>query len=198
VTAIPDKAAHYRTAIPLFEELRGERVLLRPYQEADTAHLFEAIEESRDYLLKWIGFPNAHSSAAQSRDWIIRQKARWLLREDMPAGIWDISTGRYLGDCRLYPQSWESRYFSLSYWLRQSASGQGFMTEAVGLWVQFAFGTLQATRIEIRCDARNERSAAVARRLGFVLEGQLRNHMLAPDGTLRTSLIFSRIPEDTP
>jgi RimJ/RimL family protein N-acetyltransferase len=71
------------------------------------------------------------------------------------------------------------------------------MTEAVSLWVKFAFETLKANRIEIRCDARNERSAAVARRLGFVLEGQLRNHMLAPDGTLRTSLIFSRIPEDS-
>jgi RimJ/RimL family protein N-acetyltransferase len=101
-----------------------------------------------------------------------------------------------LGDCRLYPQSWEIRAFSLSYWLRESEIGQGFITEAVNLWVQFAFEKLQAMRIEIRCDARNERSVAVARRLGFVLEGQLRNHMLAPDGTLRISLIFSRIPAD--
>jgi RimJ/RimL family protein N-acetyltransferase len=194
---MPDQSSTYRTAITLFEELRGASVLLRSYDDNDASDLFNAVDESRDYLSEWIGFPDGHRTLDQTRDWIVRQKAKWLLREDMPAGIWQIASGHFLGDCRLYPQSWEARSFSLSYWLRKSAAGHGFMTEAVNLWVKFAFETLKANRIEIRCDARNERSAGVARRLNFTLEGQLRNHMLAPDGTLRTSLIFSRIPEDS-
>jgi hypothetical protein len=85
----------YRTAIPLFEELRGASVLLRPYQETDEADLFNAVEESRAYLSQWIGFPDGHRTFDQTRDWIVRQKAKWLLREDMPAGIWSISNGRF-------------------------------------------------------------------------------------------------------
>jgi RimJ/RimL family protein N-acetyltransferase len=186
----------YRTLIALFDELRGERVLLRPYQPADAPALFEAVEESRPYLDQWIGFGHGHRSVEQSHDWIIRQQARWLLRDDMPCGIWEIATGRFLGDSRIYPQSWESRYFSLSYWLRRSATGHGYMTEAVRLLTRYAFDELNASRVEIRCDERNQASAGVAQRLGYVQEGRLRNHILAPDGTLRTTIIFARIPED--
>jgi len=53
-----------------------------------------------------------------------------------------------------------------------------------------AFRDLGADRVEIWCDARHERSAAVARRLGFLLDGTLPNHVRATDGTLATGLCF--------
>jgi len=43
-------APTYRTLIPLFEELCGERVIVRPYHESDAQALFEAVAESRDHL----------------------------------------------------------------------------------------------------------------------------------------------------
>jgi ribosomal-protein-serine acetyltransferase len=49
-----------RTLIPLFEELRGERVLVRPYQESDAQALFEAVAESRDHLRPWLPFADTH------------------------------------------------------------------------------------------------------------------------------------------
>ena len=73
----------YRTLIPLFEELRGERVLVRPYRESDAQALFEAVAESRDHLRPWLPFADTHQSAEESRDWIIHQVANWLLREDL-------------------------------------------------------------------------------------------------------------------
>jgi ribosomal-protein-serine acetyltransferase len=66
----------------------------------------------------------------------------------------------------------------------------------VKLLTDYAFTELAAQRIEIRCDERNIRSAAIPQRLGFVQEGRLRNYDLAPDGTLRNMLIFSLVPED--
>ena len=70
------------------------------------------------------------------------------------------------------------------------------MTEAVRLLVDYAFASLNVNRLEIRCDERNTRSAAVAQRLGFVQEDRIRNDDAGPDGTLRNTLIFSRIPGD--
>jgi len=52
----------YCTLIPLFEELRGERVLVRPYRESDAQALFEAVAESRDHLRPWLPFADAHQS----------------------------------------------------------------------------------------------------------------------------------------
>ena len=186
----------YRTLIPLFEELRGERVLVRPYRESDAQALFEAVAESRDHLRPWLPFADTHQSAEESRDWIIHQVANWLLREDLIVGIWEAATNRYLGGSGLHPSSWEIRYFEIGYWIRASASGRGYITEAVKLLTDYAFTALAAKRVEIRCDERNVRSAAVPQRLGFVQEGRLRNRELAPDGTLRNMLIFSLIPAD--
>src|SRR5205823_14347527 len=110
--------------------------------------------------------------------------------------VWQVATARYLGGSGLHPHDWESRYCEIGYWIRLSASGQGYIAEAVQLLTDYAFSALKATRVEIRCDERNVRSAAIPQRLGFVQEGRLRNHELAPDGTLRNLLIFSLIPAD--
>ena len=185
----------YHTLLPLFDELRGNRVLVRPYQIVDAAALFEAVEESRTHLDPWIGFGEGHASLEQSQDWINHKSARWLLREEMATGIWEITTNRYLGDCSLKPQNWDVPSFSIGYWLRASATGQGFMTEAVQLLVDFAFNSLKARRVAIGCDEMNIASAAVAKRLGFEQEARLRNDMLGKDKTLRNTLIFSRISE---
>ncbi|HLL48940.1 MAG TPA: GNAT family N-acetyltransferase, partial [Longimicrobiaceae bacterium] len=58
----------------------------------------------------------------------------------------------------------------IGFWLCRSAEGQGIVTEATRILTNLALTGLGAARVEIRCDARNERSAAVARRLGYVLE----------------------------
>lgn len=70
------------------------------------------------------------------------------------------------------------------------------MTESVRLLVDLAFGHLGARRVELQCDATNERSRKTAERCGFVFEGRLRNRSRTPDGQLRDDLIFSLIPED--
>jgi RimJ/RimL family protein N-acetyltransferase len=70
------------------------------------------------------------------------------------------------------------------------------MCEAARLVVDMAARELNANRLQIRCDARNRHSAAVAERLGFVREGALRNASRAPDGSLHTTLIYGLIPGD--
>ena len=184
----------YRTLIPFFEELRGERIIVRPYRESDAQDLFEAIAESRDHLRPWMPFADAHQTVEESRDWIIHTIAHWLLREDMTMGIWEATTNHYLGGTGLHVHSWDTGYFEIGYWIRASAGGQGYITEAVRLLANYAFDTLKATRLEIRCDELNVRSAAIPQRLGFVREGCLRNDMTAPDGRIRNTLVFSLIP----
>ncbi|HEY6284593.1 MAG TPA: GNAT family N-acetyltransferase [Ktedonobacteraceae bacterium] len=186
----------YHTLIPLFEELRGERVLVRPYREGDAQALFEAMNESRDHLRPWMPFADEHQTVDESRHWIIQQMAHWLLRDDLALSIWEQSTGRYLGGTGLYPHDWEIGYFEIGYWLRTSAEGYGYVTEAVRLLTNFALDSLKANRLEICCDELNTRSAAIPKRLGYVLEGRLRNHLATSDGRLRTTLVFSLIPTD--
>lgn len=186
----------FRALTPIFDELRGERVIVRPYRVEDAEALQEAIAESREHLRPWMPFADEHQSVEETRDWITHQMSDWLLRESLGVGIWEGASGRYLGGSGLHPRKWEIGFFEIGYWLRKSAEGNGYMVEAVKLLVDFAFGPLRANRLEIQCDELNERSAAVARRLGFVQEGLLRNDDKGMDGTLRNTLVFSRIPSD--
>ncbi len=188
----------YPTLIPLFEELHSERLVVRPYHERDAQQLNEAVAESRDHIRPWLPFADAHQTVEETRDWIINQEAAWLTRRDLVLGVWERTTSRFLGGTGIHPRSWENRCFEIGYWLRVSAPGHGYMTEAVQLLTNYAFAELAANRVEIRCDEHNIRSAAIPRRLGFVQEARMRNHMAAPDGSLRTTLVFALIPSDLP
>jgi RimJ/RimL family protein N-acetyltransferase len=60
----------------------------------------------------------------------------------------------------------------------------------------FAFQILKANRIEINCNERNIRSRKVAERLGFQLEGTLRNYQLGVDGQLENVCVYALTDED--
>ena len=182
------------TLIPLPDELRSPRLLLRPYGPADADQVFAAIDESRAHLRPWMAWVDGHASVDNSRDWCARCAANWLLRTELTVGIFAATSGRYLGCVSLHDPDWDLRAFRIGYWLRASAVGQGYATEAVRMLVDLAVGPLGARRVELRCDARNGPSRRVAERVGFVLEGQLRNAFLAPDGQPADALVFALIP----
>ena len=186
----------YRSQLPAFAELRGERVVARPWRESDAQELFAAIVASRKHLLPWLPWATTYQRVEDALDFIVRAKSWWLLRETMAVGLWDASTGELVGGCGLHPRDWSAPSFEIGYWLRQASEGHGYVTEAVKLLTDYAFTTYGAQRVFIRCDARNTRSAAVPERLGFRREAHLRNDGLAYDGVFRDTLIYALTPDD--
>ncbi|WP_407681731.1 GNAT family N-acetyltransferase [Pseudalkalibacillus salsuginis] len=96
-------------------------------------------------------------------------RVNFLLRDEFTFYILDKLSGAFIGTCSLVRVDWQVRRFEIGYWIRQSASRQGFMSEAVDGVTQFAFKNLQANRIEIRCDTRNSASCRVAELCGGVV-----------------------------
>src|SRR5262245_50770886 len=184
----------------MFEELRGSRVLVRPYDLVDAPQRFEAMEESREHIRRWDP-EDAETcrTLEETRDWILRRKSQWSLRQSFSMGVWRQDTTDYLGGIGFHvrqPGGWNVPAFSIGYWIRPSAEGHGYVTEAVELVVKYAFDVLKAQRIEIICDPDNVRSVAIPKRLGFQLEGRVRNVYRYPNGNLCDELIFSLIPSD--
>ena len=184
------------TLIPLPDELRSERLVLRPYCPEDAEQVFAAVDESREHLRPWMPWVDGHASRDDSRDYCARSAANWLLRAELHLGIFEAASGRYLGGTGMHDPDWDLRAFSVGYWLRATAVGRGYATEAVRRLVDLAFGDLAARRVELRCDARNGPSRRVAERAGFVLEGRLRQASLAPDGQPADVLVFALIADD--
>ena len=78
------------TLIDLPSELRGSRVLLRPYLGGDAEQVFAAIDASRDHLRPWVTWVDNNRTVDDVRDYCIRSQASWLLRTELALGtlVW--------------------------------------------------------------------------------------------------------------
>ena len=181
-------------AIP--EELIGSRVLLRPLRVRDAPAVWEAVQESRDRLAAWLPWVNTVHSLDEERAVIAGLRTHWKRRKGLVVGIFDRATGRYLGGSGLQRIDWDLRIFEIGYFIRTSAEGRGYVTEAVQLLTRCAFDRLEANRVDIYVDPRNVRSARVPECLGFVLEGVLRRVRADVQGRPTDRQVFALIRED--
>jgi RimJ/RimL family protein N-acetyltransferase len=121
-------------------------------------------------------------------------RERWDGHELFDFGIFRASDQAYLGNVGVHSISWEHRRCELGYWLAGPYEGQGYMAEAVTALERMLFA-MGFNRIEIRCSSANVRSSAVPRRLGYRLEGSLRQDCVEK-GTYRDTWVFARIRSD--
>ena len=88
---------------------------------------------------------------------------------------WHIFEGTALcGSIRLKEIDHDDRKAAIGYYLGSRFQGKGIATASVRAVLGHAFGPLSLNRIELQCAAGNQSSIALARRLGFTLEGVLR------------------------
>jgi RimJ/RimL family protein N-acetyltransferase len=83
-------------------------------------------------------------------------------------------------------------------WLAGPAQRTHVNTEAKLLMMTHAFDRWDVRAVQIRTDARNDRSRAAIERLGFVLDGVIRADMPGADGTERNSAVYSMLAAEWP
>lgn len=100
----------------------------------------------------------------QKWDWQ-QQMARYFLirRHDDNALIGGININNL--------QLGAARHGSLGYWIDQQNQGQGYMDEAIGLVLSYAFTGLGLMRVHAACVPENEKSKRLILRCGFKEEG---------------------------
>jgi RimJ/RimL family protein N-acetyltransferase len=183
--------------IDIPERLDGERTVLLAPRAGVGAELAVVIGQSLSHLRPWMPWAQDTPTAESSELVVRRMQADFIARRDLTYQLYarraDGSPGRLLGGTGLHRMDWTVRRFEIGYWIRPEAAGRGHVTEAAKLLTTMAFDLLAARRVEIRCDARNAKSRAVAERCGFELEGILRNEALGVDGHPRDTAVYSRI-----
>jgi RimJ/RimL family protein N-acetyltransferase len=85
-----------------------------------------------------------------------------------------------------------------STWLAPEAQRTGINTHAKLLMLTHAFEVWEVRRVTLKTDARNVRSRMAIERLGAKLDGVLRAHMPASDGTVRNTALYSIIAAEWP
>jgi len=176
------------------DHLETERLLIRAPRAGDGPVINAGVCESMEELRPWMPWAQTIPTVEETEAHLRGAAAHFLQREDLPLTLWRKADGEYLGSSGIHRIDWSGPCMEIGYWIRTSQSGRGYVTEAVNGITAFAFDVLHAARIEIRCDARNVRSAAVAERAGYTLEARFHHHTRAVDGTLRDTLIYVKFP----
>jgi ribosomal-protein-serine acetyltransferase len=179
------------------DTIETERMVLRAPRPGDGPALHAGVIESLEELRPWMPWAQEAPTLEMEEEVVRRAHADFMARTDLMLLLFHKQTGTLIGGSGLHRILWDVPLFEIGYWLRTPYSGQGYMTEAVVGLTSFAFDTLHARRVEIQCDERNVRSAAVARRASFMLEGILRNHRRDHvNGELRNTMIFAQTRDD--
>lgn len=161
--------------------LAGTRIFLRPLSEADLGG---------DYL-RWLNDPEVARYLETGRfpvtpDDLRRYFERFAhSRDDLIFAIIDKATGLHIGNVTLNRISWMHRTTDTGLMIgKKEFWGRGYAYEAWGLVIRYAFERLGLRKIIAGVIDGNAASLATLQKLGFQIEGRLREELWA-DGVYR-------------
>jgi RimJ/RimL family protein N-acetyltransferase len=138
-------------------------------------------------------------SEAKMSEWVDSLLKLQEAGSDLPFTVVHLPTGRIAGATRYLNISQSHRSVEIGgTWYGLEFQRTMVNTEAKYLLLAYAFEKLACVRVQFKTDLRNERSQRAIERLGAVREGVLRNHMILPDGSLRSSVIYSILSDEWP
>jgi RimJ/RimL family protein N-acetyltransferase len=174
--------------------IRTPRLLIRPKQVGDGAITSAAVAETWEELHKWMRWAeNREGFTAELME--IRNRhvmASFILREGIELIGVETATGIAVVWCGLHDIDWQGRQCDTGYWVRKSAQGQGFATEAANAMVRYAFGELGMRRIGLTYSAGNDASRCIAEKLGFSFEGVQKGANVLPGGKSADRYCYAR------
>ena len=139
---------------------------LRLLEERHAAEVFAVVDQNRRHLEEWLPWVDATLTVDDSLSFIRASLQQFAANEGFAAGIW--KENRYIGGIGTLKIDWRNRKVEVGYWISRSNQGQGIVTDA---------------------------SRAVAERLGFKLDGTLRQGHLLHD-RYHDLLVFGIVKRD--
>jgi RimJ/RimL family protein N-acetyltransferase len=125
----------------------------------------------------------------------LRQQANGT---DLPFTVFHLADDRVVGmTCFMDIRPADRALEIGSTWYAPAYQRTAVNTECKYLLLCHAFEALGCIRVQLKTDLRNERSQRAIERLGAVREGVLRDHMILPDGTVRSSVYYSILKAET-
>jgi RimJ/RimL family protein N-acetyltransferase len=173
--------------------METDRLLIRTHKYGDGKQINEAMVESIKDLEQWMPWADHIPPVEETEEYVRKSMSNFILREALDYLIFLKGSNIFIG-CIGFPRlDWSVPKFEIGYWLRSSFHGNGYMTEAVEYMSKFAFDTLKAKRVEIHVNSKNLRSMKVAERLGFELEGVLKNSAYSKVEGIRDTAIYAKV-----
>jgi ribosomal-protein-serine acetyltransferase len=181
---------------PLFSFPLADDAVLIPRTAAITDAYQELVAANQERLAPWEPWAAKPPVLEETRAFLEGSGRNWLDGSELPVAIAVRRDGRwYLAGALSLSVNRYSRSGEIGYWIGADYEGRGLVTRAAAAVLDQAFGPLGLERVSLHTDPANERSRAVARRLGFVEEGIIRQGTAFASGR-RDELLFGLLAEE--
>lgn len=145
---------------------------IRILTDNDAEELFKLIDKNRQYLRRWLPWLDTNKTVDDSREFISQIA---VSQEKQIAFHTSIrNEGVIAGMIGIQNIDWLNRKAAIGYWIGEEFQGKGLVTAACSSIIEFAFLELELNRLEMYCATGNHKSRKVPERLGFRLEGVLK------------------------
>lgn len=170
--------------------LATSRVILTPLRPADSEILFQWIN-ARDEVILNAPYRVVHWAAHEGWFADIQRRSDLVL-----FAIRDRESNELIGSCQLHTIQSVHRSAELQIRIGDTAArGRGRGTDALRLLLRFGFGDLNLHRIYLHVFASNTRARHVYEKLGFRVDGQLRDAAFV-DGRYVDIVVMSMLQTD--
>jgi RimJ/RimL family protein N-acetyltransferase len=175
--------------------LRAPAVTLEPLASAHHDELVAAVLDGELWKLWYTNIPSPEGMAAEiERRLRLQQQGQML-----PFAVRECAGERLVGMTTYMNVDAANRRLEIgSTWYSRSVQRSGLNTQCKLLLLTHAFEQLHCIAVEFRTHFFNRQSRRAIERLGARLDGILRNHQLARNGTLRDTCVYSIIHSEWP
>lgn len=168
-------------------ELKGTHACLQPLSTQHHDALCEATRDGELWRLWYTAVPSPEGMAAEIQRRLGLQAAGSML----PFTVLNAQ-GRVVGMTTYMNIDVRNRRVEIgSTWTARSAQRSALNTQCKRLLLGHAFEALDCIAVEFRTHRLNLQSRRAIERLGAQLDGVLRAHMVAGDGTVRDTAVYS-------
>lgn len=166
---------------PMFSFPLSDEAVLVPRTPLLTEAYHELLAANHERLARWEPWAVNPPVLEETRSFLQASARNWLEGSELPVVIAVRGNGQWrLAGSVSLRISYYSRSGEIGYWIDGGYEGTGLVSKAVAAILDEAFGPLGLDRVTLHTDAANERSRALARRLGFTEEGLLRQALAFP------------------
>ncbi len=174
--------------------LRSSHVVLEPLSQTHHDDLIEAVSDGELWKLWYTSVPEPAGMKAE----IDRRLALQVAGTMLPFAVVERA-GRAVGMTTYMNVDAPNRRIEIgSTWYRRSVQRTALNTASKLLLLRHAFEILDCIAVEFRTHVENVRSRAAIERIGATLDGVLRSHAIARNGTLRSTAVYSIIAAEWP
>ena len=168
----------------------NETIVLKPIEIGVEKDIFNTIDREREYLREWLPFVDLTKGEEDTLGFV---------KETIDTGqtVFTIhESNEFIGLIGFNNMDTVNQKAEIGYWISENKQGRGIITCAVKKLLEIAFRELSLNSIRIHASTSNTKSSNIPKKLGFSLEGIMRDGEMLVDNKFTDLAIYSILKKE--